>query len=161
MRMELDALDLRMVFPEFLLFLREAVDKKHILVLIGIETDRTPYAHIHALLEFSHDGLKVLIIAALAAFRLEELLAADAVRLVRDAEGEQLRARFERDGLEAGARTLADEAFQDDVLHLAVDLGNLLRLAVHAATEDQVASSLHDHGLTDIIRSRGFPVCWR
>ena len=130
-RMELDTLDLGMVLAALLLLLGEAVDEEHVLVHEGVEAHGTLHAHGHALFERGHDFIAVgLRLAALAAASLrEELLAGDAVGVVRDAEGQELRARLELEQADARARALANRALDDDALDLADKLCDLVERA--------------------------------
>ena len=150
MGMELHALLRRMVLALLHLALREAVHEEHVLILIRIEAHGTAHTHGHALLELAEHSLELFLVAVLAALRLEELLAADAVRRIGDAEGQELRARLELDGLDARARPLADRAFEDDVLRLALQLVDGPDLARHATAEDEIARSRQHHGLVQL-----------
>ena len=129
--MELDTLDLGMVLAALLLLLGEAVDEEHVLVHEGVEAHGTLHAHGHALFERGHDFIAVgLRLAALAAASLrEELLAGDAVGVVRDAEGQELRARLELEQADARARALANRALDDDALDFADKLCDLVERA--------------------------------
>ena len=152
-RMELDALDLGMVLAALLLLLGEAVDEEHVLVHEGVEAHGTLHAHGHALFERGHDFIAVgLRLAALAAASLrEELLAGDAVGVVRDAEGQELRARLELEQADARARALANRALDDDALDLADKLCDLVERARDATTKDEIIARLYNDGLVRVL----------
>ena len=152
-RMELDTLDLGAVLAALLLLLGEAVDEEHVLIHEGVEAHGTLHAHGHALFERGHDFVAVgLRLAAFAAASLrEELLAGDAVRVVGDAEGQELRARLEFEQADARARALADRTLDDDALDLTDELRDLVERARDAAAEDEVAPVLHNDRLVQVI----------
>ena len=156
-RMELDALDLGMVLAALLLLLGEAVDEEHVLVHEGVEAHGTLHAHGHALFERGHDFIAVgLRLAALAAASLrEELLAGDAVGVVRDAEGQELRARLELEQADARARALANRALDDDALDLADKLCDLVERARDATTKDEIIARLYNDGLVRVLALLG------
>lgn len=146
MGMELDALDLGMVLARLDFFLGHAVDEQHVFVHVGIKADRTARTHGHALFDLRHDGIVVLLLGVAAALFREELLAGDAVRVVGDAERQKLRARLELDGAKARARAFANRALDDDVLHLARKLLNLMHFARNTAAKDELAEVRDDDG---------------
>ena len=146
MRMEFHALDFGVVFAQFCFFLGQAVNKEYVFIHVGVEADGSPHAHAHAFFELCHDGIIIFRFGILAALGLEEFLAGNAVRIISEAERQELRTRLELDGLESRTRAFANRPFENDILHLAFDLIDLANLSRNATAKDQVARSRDDDG---------------
>ena len=145
MGMKFYTLDLGMVFALLRFFFRQRIHKDHILVHIGIKAHRTLDADGHALFELAHDFIEVFFLTIAAFARLKEFLAGNAIGFIRQTESQHLGAGLEFDGLEAGAGTFTDKAFEDDVLRLSFELGNKFALAHNIAPKDGIAGALHHH----------------
>ena len=142
MGMELDTLDPGVILAPGLVLFGQAVKEKHIFIQVSIETDGAAHTHLHAFLELGHSLFELLILAAVTSlFRLEELLAANAIGRICKRKSQHLRACLELYGLQRNQRTL-----QDDVLGLALQLIDTHGLAYHAAAKEQAARPLHDQG---------------